>query len=343
MMNNYPYPSSYAYNASAAGLGGVIRRGHCSTVIPTVGSVSLASAGGEASTSVENYCRDGISFSRAESRVAGYSVKRDGGRRHFTYADAFVSNLKIFDRLKIALMQATITSTRDIDYNEPWKELLPDRARFTLRVIYRGIEIDGEEVAPDVDFDLCHAESYANFASLAQTRDNLAFGKLLASEPSDAALYDAERVLSDPNASDETRRVAQETMAAMAIRRYAPAINAPLVTFRGKAPAHANQLRIPKFGTAVFAEAVIKPDRQRVSLLRLRFDSDWHASPPEGFAPRPLAFSPLASGSLPDDTQDEPAPTNDGDSTAEPEGDNPGGEVTVADTSTNGVPIWTKP
>lgn len=320
---------SYSYNASAIGLGGVIRKGRCTTVVPTVASVCLASAGGEASNSVENYCRDGISFSRAESRVAGYSGSGEGVRRHYTYADVFISNLQIFDRLKIALMQATVTSTRDIDSENASLELYPDRTRFSLRVIYRGIEIDGQEVVPDIDWDLCHAETYDNFTRLLKTRAHIPLemqnllghgdGTALRTAAAPAGVIDAETA-----ATEIIRRPQQPPR--VDVPRDRPPVSGPLVNFRG----NGNKLQVPKFGHAKFADVVVKPDRQRVSLLRLNLDSNWVPSLPAG-EPRFSFAAHALTDSSPTFTVASNSEASDGD----------GGSVSSGDGGSNGVPIWT--
>ena len=308
---------SYSYNASAIGLGGTIRKGNRTTVVPSLASVCLASAGGEGSACVENYYKDDISFSRAESRVAGYSVARGfRGRRHYTYADVFISNLKIFDRLKIALMQATVTSTRDIDSDNPFTELLPDSTRFSVRVIYRGIEVDGEEVVPDVDWDLCHAETYDNFTRLLKSREHVPAGiKNLLGGGAEQAVQAPEVIDAETAATELIRRRPQ-----VVVDRDRPPISGPLVSFPGKG----NGLKLGQFGKARFGDLIVKPDRQRVSLLRLNLDSDWIPSSPDSTTQR---FS-LALNSTTDDGSDG--------------GDGGGGDVTSGDGGSNGVPIWTQ-
>jgi hypothetical protein len=239
---------SYGYNASASGLGGVIRQGKRTTIIPTVASVCLASAGGEASNSYDYYDRDGISFTRAQTRVGGYSARRNGSTRHSTFAEVLLLNLRVFDRLSIARMQAVVTSTRDImDERDPKKHLQPDQTRFSVRLMYHGVEIDGEEVDPEIDTELCEAASYEKFSELLRGRRD--------------KFSDAGKKLLD--AHFEVQRTSPAPMAG------------PLVGFPGNANAEANRLRIPGFGNARFGSIIVKQDRQRVGLLRINLDKVW--------------------------------------------------------------------
>lgn len=302
---------SYAYNASAAALGGVItnKKGRC-TVIPTVASVCLSTAGGEASNSVENYCRDDISFAHAQTRVSGYStcVKGSaGGRRYLTYADVLVSKLQVFERMKVNFMQATVMSERVIESGNPLLELVPDLSRFSIRLFYHGVEIDGEEVVPDVDLELCHAGSYADFLRLLPSRMNDLPDETrqLLTALSGAAPCDAEP-------ADEYITVGKDH------RPHNPPVNVPLLSLRGnEKKIDGNRVNVPEFGRARFGEAIIKPDRQRVSLIRLSLDSDWSKTPPYDEQRVALKAEGVAA-----------------------EGDGGGGSASSGDSGSNGVPIW---
>jgi hypothetical protein len=243
---------SYAYNASAIGLGGVIRQGRRTTIVPTIASVCLASAGGEASNSFDYYDRDGISFTRAQTRVGGYSARRGSAVRHSTFAEVLLLNLRIFDRVSIARMQAVVTSVRDIaDTRDTKAHLKPDQTRFSVRLMYHGVEIDGEEIGPEVDTELCEASTYEKFTELLKGRR--------------PRLPKAQQEL-----LDEHLVVQKSTPAPMA---------GPLVAFPGNENAAANRVRIPGFGKAHFGSIIVKQDRQRVGLLRINLDKLWTPSP----------------------------------------------------------------
>lgn len=306
---------SYAYNASAIGLGGVIRKGKRTTVLPTVASVCLASAGGEATNVVDNYFRDDISFTRAQTRVSGYSTAIKGnlhGRRFFTYADVMLTNLQVFDRLKINFMQATVTSTREVAGDrDAVDELAPDQSRFTIRVFYHGIELDGDDVQPDVDVELCHSGSYADFVKLLSERDDLP--------------EETRKLIDSVKGSAEKNELAKNGLS------NRPAINGPLLRMHGRDNAKGNKVDLPMFGRARFGEALVKPDRQRISLLRLNLDSDWVKKPlkskTEGEEILVLRDAVVAG--------DEPPIAG-----VAAFSDGLGGNLSSGDSGSNGVPIW---
>ncbi|HYR30066.1 MAG TPA: hypothetical protein VEU30_16470 [Thermoanaerobaculia bacterium] len=302
---------TYAYNASAQALGGTIRQGKRTTVVPTIASVCLASAGGEASNSVENYFRDDISFTRAQTRVSGYSsaVKGDAGaRRYFTYADVLLTNLQVFERMKINFMQATVTSERTIASNDPELELRPDLSRFTIRLFYHGIEADGDEVVPDVDIELCHAGSYADFLRLLVEKQ--------------AELPEETQKLLGSLSGGLTKQSADSPQ---------PAINAPLVKIKMKdeTMVRGNRVTLPNFGRARFGEVLVKPDRQRVTLLRLTLDSDWEKTP------NGRKFREEETVVLKADAEARETFTF-----APGRGDGDGGAMSTGDSASNGIPIW---
>jgi len=302
---------TYAYNASAQALGGTIRQGKRTTVVPTIASVCLASAGGEASNSVENYFRHDISFTRAQTRVSGYScgVKGDtGARRYFTYADVLLTNLQIFERIKINFMQATVTSERTIATNDPVQELRPDLSRFTVRLFYHGVEADGDEVVPDVDFELCHAGSYSDFL------------KML-----------AEKYTELPEETQKLLGSLTGSVTRADMEKPQPAINVPLVKVKMKDEklVKGNRVTLPNFGRARFGEVLVKPDRQRITLLRMTLDSDWEKTPNgKKFAGEEPVLLKAAA---------EPREEF---SLTPGRGDGEGGAVSTGDSASNGIPIW---
>lgn len=325
-------PPSYAYNASAAALGGLITRRGRVTVVPTIGSVCLSMAGGEASNSVENYYRDDISFAHSQTRVSGYSTSVRGShlsRRYLTYADVLISKLQVFDRMKINFMQATVMSERVIETGNPHLELEPDLSRFSIRLFYHGVEVDGEEVVPDVDLELCHAGTYADFLRLLPSRmkelpdDTQEFFGFLAGEPREAA--------EAAEGPDEILTVGKRR------RPQNPPVNVPLLSLRGngrdKVKVHGNRVKVPNFGRARFGDAIVKPDRQRVSLISLALDSDWSTRPPreERFESEPQSVTFKAEGETQFALRDLAAPSD---------GDGGGGALRSGDSGSNGVPVW---
>ncbi|HJQ40663.1 MAG TPA: hypothetical protein VKB93_26270 [Thermoanaerobaculia bacterium] len=247
--------SVYSFNGSAIGLGGVLSSGGVKTVIPSLASVALAPTGGEGSSVCENYNNHGISFTRAESRVFGTEI---GDGIYTTYTDVYVTNLNIFDRLKIALMSATISSTHNLKLNE---------SSFDVRTSYRGVAVDDEEVVPEYDLALCSAPTYDDVVRAVKedlrgyTKRWKTNAKLLETSLSSANPIHAlgGSVVKDLKASDKIAK-------------------------------HANHsIVVPGVGRAHFGEFLFKPGRRRVNLLRLSVGK--FALDPIDIDPKPLSQS----------------------------------------------------
>ncbi|HET8799125.1 MAG TPA: hypothetical protein VFO89_15640 [Thermoanaerobaculia bacterium] len=229
--------SEYAFHAAALGLGGVIERGRTTTVIPSLGSVVLPSCGGEGSAEVRNYDRDGISFSTLQTRVGGYRVAR---HLFSTYSDILITNLNILDRVRVGLMQLTLTSLRQTDIDQP-------ESRFEVRASYRGVHIDDEEVIPQIDVEMCSFETYAQFLRAAQEQPDRIAKKL----------------------EQSAEAVAELT------RSRVPVVRGSIVSDIAKQKAasklvhNKNKVVVPGLGRVQFGELLLKHDQRRVNLLRI--------------------------------------------------------------------------
>ena len=256
----------YTFNASALGAGGLIDRAGHRTVIPSLASVALAPTGGEGSAVVDNYDCDGLAFTRAESRVAGYRLGSSSSL-FTTFCDIYITNLSVFDRFRVALLHGTVTSTRDVN---------DDESRFEIHAMFRGVEIDGQEVVPQLDLELCSRSSYGAITD-----------RMLESASKGAESSGAARL----RRGVERREPVQTSV----VRELA---GGPLST-------KGNALPMPGLGVVHFGELLLKPGRRRLNLLRFEFGGAPQPAPPpqpagEGkmMAMMALSSSSPLSGSL---------------------------------------------
>lgn len=239
----------FTYNASALGAGGVVQSGGRTTVISSLASVALPPTGGEGSSVETNYFSPALSFSRAETRVKGF---QQSDNVFTTYADVFVSDLSVFGKLTVALMQATIISTRDI------KETF---SRFQLNAFYRDISVDGKEVVAEMDIEISSCATYQDFE------------KLLVSKKKHRKAHDRDWVESFGTEDvDELLRVVRGRHAVQGsiVRK---------LEHRGGLQPKQHSLPVPGVGTAYFGELLLKPERRRVNLLRMKLDANTRAEP----------------------------------------------------------------
>jgi hypothetical protein len=269
-MYNVNQGSKFTFHASALGLGGVINVGGKDIVVPSLASVALAPTGGEGSSLIGNYSRDGIAFTRAESRVVGYEVSCD----YFTtYSDIFITNLSVLDRVKVALLQATVTSTRHLN---------SDESQFELHAMFRGVEVDDNEIEPQIDVDLCSHSSYEELTS-----------SMIDSIPADEM-----RLAEEPDSTTDTARMLKAIRRREVVRS---SIVKDLHDKRGNGEGierRQNQLIVPNFGKLHFGELLLKPGRRRVNLLRFEFDSKQRTGESRNMAFTNSALGGDTSGSL---------------------------------------------
>jgi len=230
--------AGYSFNASAIGLGAVLKSDGIPTVIPSLASVALAPTGGEGSSVVENYNHLGISFTRAESRVFGAQVSDD---IYITQSDVYITNLNIRDRLRIAVMALTLSSTRNVTE--------PD-SMFDVRVTYRGISVDDAEVVPHLDLGLCEAPRYSDVLTMLN-EDRPGYAELFGIQETTL-----QNVIADPSPS--------EPLSGTLVKNLSVPPGIELVC-------SGHKVAVPGVGLAHFGEFLFKPGRRRVNLLRISF------------------------------------------------------------------------
>ena len=242
---------TYNYNASALGLGGVLKHGNgATTIIPSLASVALAPTGGEGCNEISNYDKDGVSFSNARSSVMGY----DSAYRTFTTrSDIYITNLDLFGRVRVAIMQTSITSTREVlSGGDIAIESDPDRALFSMQAMIRGLTIDGVEVVPEFDIDLCESPTYKQFTAKIRGRGVGTSAEQFGVEEEE--LYNVLEAKAQP-----IRASFVSDLQHRATDKFGPR--------------KGFKLPVKEFGNVHFGELVVKPGRRRVNMLRFEFDS----------------------------------------------------------------------
>jgi hypothetical protein len=250
---------TYHYNASALGLGGVLEYDRGVTkIVPSLASVALADSGGEGFGEITNYDRDGVSFSHASCHVMGY----DSAYKTFTTSsEVIVTNLNLFDRVKATILQTSICSTREVDGSNTTES--PDMTSFSMHSMIRGLTVDGVEVIPQFDLELCRWPTYAEF--------DKKYAKRLGAPA---------KSLAGPVANAQPIRAS-----------FVKALD-----YGRLGRSQSFKLPVSKFGTIHFGELVVKPGNRHVNLLRIEFDSMLRVQ--DG---RPVAQRRVRSGAAPQD------------------------------------------
>lgn len=236
--------ADFTYNASALGLGGAFTRNGQRIVVPSIASVALSPTGGNGAAVVEGYNRDGVSFSSAISTVAGFE---SGTKVYTTDVSIRITDLSLFGQLRIALLTADITSTRDLNSARA-------ESTFRLRATYHGVQIADGELIPLVDVSLGELPTYDDYVQ-----------RLVASPSISAA---GEEELQKFNAA-VGRREPLTTSIVTGVDERRPAGALTAATRHG-----GNAVPVAGLGKVHFGELIVKPGRRRVNLLRVRFGDD---------------------------------------------------------------------
>lgn len=294
----------FTYNASACAAGGVIqKRNGDYVVIPSLASVALAPTGGEGVTIERNYESEAVSFSYAETRVFGREVSPSV---FTTQTDVYITNLRVFDVLSIAMLRATVTSTRKVDSDS---SRLPDPHdndhAFDLEASYHGVEVRNPvtfgrcEVAPKLDVAMKSIKRYKHLSDLVNGPAGV-----------EVITDDGTRL---PPCSDMDKRMlfarfnAGETGAELtnALNAKHPVLGSLVEDVEGDSTGDESIVRthrklhkvyIPKFGTVRFGELMLKPGRRRVNLLRIQLIEDELLSLTAGPPPNESVASDLYQG-----------------------------------------------
>lgn len=233
--------SGYEFHANALGVGGALTFGGRRTTIPSAASAVLSPAGGEGYAVSENYDANGVSYSRAESRVVGAEI---GAGIFYTYADVLITNLTVFDalnipRLRIASMGAQMTSTRSPGMSE---------SQFEVRLSYRGIHVDGADHEAIVDLKLCNAATFEDATEVIE-----------GDVPGFASSFGVgEPVLETALANVDTT----QTLNGALVRHFCAPDGTVIRT--------GCSLPVPNVGQAHFGEFIFKPGDRKVKLFRLQ-------------------------------------------------------------------------
>lgn len=302
----------FTFNASAIAAGGIIERGDVTTVIPSLASVALAPTGGEGRTVVSDYFSEELSFSHAETRVYGRELTGRGLFTTFTYV--LVKDLRVFDKLSIGELRATVTSTRGLEDG--------DDHDFELVASYRDVVVAGKEVDPKIDISI---ESMRRYHHLEQILNAPAFSTAgRAPKLPDGVIASADK----KGLAERFNARSPEVLSGRLKERKA--VQGSLIEkVEGRVSQRKHhKIFIPDFGTVRFGELMLKPGRRRVNLLRITFGNketlDLDRESPERESGQAVRKSRSAAMSFLEDPQP-PAPL--------------GGSMTIASVEGNGTVV----
>jgi hypothetical protein len=236
----------FAFHANALAAGAVIERGQVIANTPSIGSVVLATAGGEGRTAVSNYFSEELELANAETRVAGRRfVVRDprSGKeetRFTTWTSVLMKGVSIFGRVNVGEMGLSLSSTRGFEDS--------DDHDFDIVIWFRDVRVDGKKLEIGIDEALMRMRRYD---------DLRAFVKEKKAAASLAKRHDA--------AGDEL---------AAAVGNRKPVRVSLVHSIRGWEAESLATIHVRGLGTFRFGELMLKPGQRRINLIRATFGGD---------------------------------------------------------------------
>lgn len=233
----------FAFHANALAAGAVIERGQVIATTPSIGSVVLATAGGEGRTAVSNYFSEELELANAETRVAGRRfVVRDPrtGKeetRFTTWTSVLMQGVNVFGRVQVGEMGLSLSSTRGFEDS--------DDHDFDIFIWFRDVRVDGKKLEIVMDDALMKMKRYDDLKAFVKEKKTAA---------SVAKRHDAG---------------GEELTTAVGNRK--PVRVSLVQAIRGWESDSLATIRVPRLGIFRFGELMLKPGQRRINLIRATF------------------------------------------------------------------------
>lgn len=249
--------SLFSYNAYAVGLGGEITS--AGEVIPSAGSIVLASSGGSGESQLDNYSSP-LGSITASKIVTNVSGRRFGENQFVAEATVVITNLKVRDiRKNIEVFTADFLSAHVFSSHTKNGKVDPDSS-ITFHAKINGLRANGEEIDASIDTTLLdkNGDTYEGFLNAFTNNAD-------ALEYADHFGWDRAECL------DGTRHVVPA--------RFREISTIPVSLMSRKAAKSVNLQRnkftvtIPGLAELHIGEAILKRGRRRLNLLRLELGS----------------------------------------------------------------------
>lgn len=249
---------AFTFHANTLGFGGQIEEpGRRVKYLPSQASLTLPPTGGFGESSVTDYCEDGISFYRAESRVIGSAFDN---RVFTTFANVSVIGLDIQGRIQADVLSTTVTSINRRDADGCTSE-----SRISFDATILGLVIDGHPI--DVEFD---PDTFRRNGTFSEFVD--AFAKLDEKEATQrAAAYNwpldqCQTILGNGSKQFHIPKRCSTGIRASMLRRTTPSLAPGLVAGLTR---QGYSIEVAGLGLLHIGEVLLKAGRRRINLLRV--------------------------------------------------------------------------
>jgi hypothetical protein len=240
----------FSYHANTLAFGGQIDERGRRKRLPSQASVTLPQDGGFGESCVSDYCEEGISFYRAESRVYGNSYRN---KLFKTFANVTVYGLDLDGIVKADVLSATI-----ISINERVNGC-PGESRISFDASIVGLVIDGHPY--DVELDTKPFREHGTFSAFTNAVTQMSPADFEAA----AKAYDWTPAdwLSSGRIQVPVR--CQQALRASIVSKVTPALTGAKTRLRQQG----FTVEVPNFGLLHLGEVMLTIGKRGINLLRV--------------------------------------------------------------------------
>ncbi|MDP9191808.1 MAG: hypothetical protein M3P06_08915 [Acidobacteriota bacterium] len=240
----------FSFNANTLAIGGQLEKHGGRKLLPSKGSVTLPQEGGFGESVICDYCEEGISFLRAESRVYGSNF---GNKLFKSFANVTVYGLDLEGRIQADVLSASITSINE-RVNGCGGE---SRISFDASIV--GLVIDGHPYNVELDTKL-----YLDNGTFAEFIEAIA--RMTAAEVEEKARafnWSIEECRTDGRSHIPQR--CQNAARASIVSKIAPALTGDRPELRQQG----FTIEVPNFGLLHLGEVMLTIGKRGINLLRV--------------------------------------------------------------------------
>ena len=254
---------SFSFHANTLAFGGQIDKAGCARkYLPSQASVTLPPEGGFGESAISDFCEDGISFHRAESRVFGDSFE---DRLFKTYANVTVYGLDIAGFVQADVLTASIVSINERVAGRTSES----RISFDANIV--GLVIGGHPY--DVKFDTMPFLKYGTFGEFTDSFATMDEDAVRAAAETYNWPFAECRTVTRSLRTGEPDRVSfhvpersRQGLRATLVRDIVPSLKS------GDTPPLKRQgftIEVPELGLVHLAEVLLTTGRRGINLLRV--------------------------------------------------------------------------
>lgn len=245
----------FSFHANTLAFGGQLDEARSKRkLLPSQASVTLPQEGGFGESTVSDYCEEGISFYRAESRVYGNAFQN---RLFKTYSNVTIYGLDIAGILQADVLSATITSINRRQGD------CPSESQISLDANIVGLVIDG--VPYDVELDTAPFLRYGTLTDFINSFSGVSRAQIEAAAATHNWALAAVQTQTPQGTIYHAPTGCQNGLRATIVRDIKPALPGQQMTLSR----NGFTLEVPNLGLVHLGEVLLTTGRRTINMIRI--------------------------------------------------------------------------